>query len=83
MDLENCQYSFHLGNFVVVIWIWIRHKRRDFPRGDSALTTGQEATAPSKDIEGEPAVVEDGKIRMAVIGDSLARGTGMMKDSVL
>lgn len=47
-----------------------------FPEGDSALTTGQEATAPSKDIEGKPAVVEDGKIRMAVIGDSLARGTG-------
>jgi lysophospholipase L1-like esterase len=47
-----------------------------FPEGDSALTTGQEATAPSKDIQGEPAVVEDGKIRMAVIGDSLARGTG-------
>ncbi|WP_432749595.1 GDSL-type esterase/lipase family protein [Paenibacillus amylolyticus] len=47
-----------------------------FPEGDSALTTGQEATAPSKDKEGEPAVVENGKIRMAVIGDSLARGTG-------
>ncbi|UOK61710.1 GDSL-type esterase/lipase family protein [Paenibacillus sp. OVF10] len=47
-----------------------------FPEGDSALTTGQEATAPSKDKEGEPAVVKDGKIRMAVIGDSLARGTG-------
>lgn len=46
-----------------------------FPEGDSALTTGQETTAPPKDL-GEPAVVEDGKIRMAVIGDSLARGTG-------
>lgn len=49
-----------------------------FPQGDSTLNEGQKAAAPAKDAQngGNKAIVEDGKIRMAVIGDSLARGTG-------
>lgn len=49
-----------------------------FPQGDSTLNEGQKAAAPAQDTQngGNKAVVEDGKIRMAVIGDSLARGTG-------
>ncbi|KAA8786374.1 lysophospholipase L1-like esterase [Paenibacillus sp. 4624] len=49
-----------------------------FPQGDSTLNEGQKAATPAQDAQnsGNKAVVEDGKIRMAVIGDSLARGTG-------
>lgn len=49
-----------------------------FPQGDSTLNEGQKAAAPAKDAQngGNKSIVEDGKIRMAVIGDSLARGTG-------
>ncbi|MGQ8872958.1 GDSL-type esterase/lipase family protein [Paenibacillus sp. TSA_86.1] len=46
-----------------------------FPQGDSTLNDGQKTSAPTQDA-GNKAIVEDGKIRMAVIGDSLARGTG-------
>ncbi|MGF9699225.1 MULTISPECIES: GDSL-type esterase/lipase family protein [Paenibacillus] len=47
-----------------------------FPTGDSTLGTTQPSTTPA-DEAGKPAApIEDGKIRMAVIGDSLARGTG-------
>ncbi|KQY87833.1 lysophospholipase [Paenibacillus sp. Root52] len=46
-----------------------------YPEGDTSLNSGDK-TAASSDKQDEPAVVEDGKIRMAVIGDSLARGTG-------
>ncbi|MCG7375494.1 GDSL-type esterase/lipase family protein [Paenibacillus sp. ACRSA] len=46
-----------------------------YPEGDTSLNSGDK-TAASSDNQDEPAVVEDGKIRMAVIGDSLARGTG-------
>ncbi len=45
------------------------------PEGDTSLNSGDKAAA-SNDKQDEPAVVEDGKIHMAVIGDSLARGTG-------
>ncbi|WDQ31639.1 GDSL-type esterase/lipase family protein [Paenibacillus marchantiae] len=47
-----------------------------FPEGDAQLGTGQQTTAPAKDSGQSTPVVKDGKIRMAVIGDSLARGTG-------
>lgn len=47
-----------------------------YPEGDPALGTGQTTKTPA-DEASKPAVpVDDGKIRMAVIGDSLARGTG-------
>lgn len=49
-----------------------------FPQGDSTLNEGQKTATPAQDAQngGNKAIVEDGKIRMAVIGDSLARGTG-------
>ncbi|MFB8375737.1 GDSL-type esterase/lipase family protein [Paenibacillus taichungensis] len=47
-----------------------------FPEGDTQLGTGQQTTTPAKDSGQSTPVVKDGKIRMAVIGDSLARGTG-------
>lgn len=49
-----------------------------FPQGDLTLNEGQKAAMPAQDAQngGNKAIVEDGKIRMAVIGDSLARGTG-------
>ncbi|MGV2886655.1 GDSL-type esterase/lipase family protein [Paenibacillus taichungensis] len=47
-----------------------------FPEGDAQLGTGQQTTTPAKDSGQSTPVVKDGKIRMAVIGDSLARGTG-------
>lgn len=47
-----------------------------FPEGDAQLGTGQQSTTPAKDSGQSTPVVKDGKIRMAVIGDSLARGTG-------
>ncbi|MCG7385930.1 GDSL-type esterase/lipase family protein [Paenibacillus sp. ACRRY] len=47
-----------------------------FPEGDPQLGTGQSANTPADEASKPAAPVEDGKIRMAVIGDSLARGTG-------
>ncbi|MFC9709862.1 GDSL-type esterase/lipase family protein [Paenibacillus sp. NPDC056933] len=47
-----------------------------FPEGDAKLGTGQQTMTPAKGNGKETSVVNDGKIRMAVIGDSLARGTG-------
>ncbi|WP_145331679.1 GDSL-type esterase/lipase family protein [Paenibacillus xylanexedens] len=49
-----------------------------FPQGDSTLNEGQKTATPAQDAQngGNKGIVEDGKIRMAVIGDSLARGTG-------
>mgnify|MGYP001050843619 CR=1 FL=1 len=47
-----------------------------FPEGDPALGTGQSSNTPADEASKPAAPVEDGKIRMAVIGDSLARGTG-------
>lgn len=47
-----------------------------FPEGDPALGTGQSTNIPADEASKPTAPVEDGKIRMAVIGDSLARGTG-------
>lgn len=44
-----------------------------FPQGDAGTSSGQTSGKPSSS---EAAPVQDGKIRMAVIGDSLARGTG-------
>ncbi|MEO2207303.1 GDSL-type esterase/lipase family protein [Paenibacillus pabuli] len=47
-----------------------------FPEGDPALGTRQSSNTPADEASKPAAPVEDGKIRMAVIGDSLARGTG-------
>lgn len=49
-----------------------------FPEGDSTLNDRQNSAASSQEAQkgSNQAIVEDGKIRMAVIGDSLARGTG-------
>ncbi|MBU5352328.1 GDSL-type esterase/lipase family protein [Paenibacillus silvae] len=49
-----------------------------YPKGDSKLNDGKQAASPANEAQndGSKAIVEDGKIRMAVIGDSLARGTG-------
>ncbi|MBM6387681.1 MAG: lysophospholipase [Paenibacillus sp.] len=47
-----------------------------FPEGDPALGTGQSTKTPADEASKPAAPVDDGKIRMAVIGDSLARGTG-------
>ncbi|WP_413372275.1 GDSL-type esterase/lipase family protein [Paenibacillus taichungensis] len=47
-----------------------------FPEGDVQLGTGQQTTTPAKDSGQSTPAVNDGKIRMAVVGDSLARGTG-------
>ncbi|MDN4601890.1 GDSL-type esterase/lipase family protein [Paenibacillus sp. F6_3S_P_1C] len=47
-----------------------------FPKGDAQLGTGQQTTTPAKENGESTPAVNDGKIRMAVIGDSLARGTG-------
>ncbi|MBE7682409.1 GDSL-type esterase/lipase family protein [Paenibacillus sp. P13VS] len=47
-----------------------------YPEGDSALGTGQSTKTPADEASKPEAPVDDGKIRIAVIGDSLARGTG-------
>lgn len=47
-----------------------------YPEGDSALGTGQSTKTPADETSKPAAPVDDGKIRIAVIGDSLARGTG-------
>ncbi|MBY0220557.1 GDSL-type esterase/lipase family protein [Paenibacillus illinoisensis] len=47
-----------------------------YPEGDSALGTGQSTKTPADEASKPEAPVGDGKIRIAVIGDSLARGTG-------
>ncbi|MDN8587685.1 GDSL-type esterase/lipase family protein [Paenibacillus sp. 11B] len=47
-----------------------------FPKGDAQLGTGQQTTIPAKESGESTPAVNDSKIRMAVIGDSLARGTG-------
>ncbi|QOS79821.1 lysophospholipase [Paenibacillus sp. JNUCC31] len=47
-----------------------------FPEGDAKLGKGQQTMTPAKGNGQSAPVVKDGKIRMAVIGDSLARGTG-------
>lgn len=47
-----------------------------YPEGDSALGTGQSMKTPTDEASKPAAPVDDGKIRIAVIGDSLARGTG-------
>ncbi|MEK4436881.1 GDSL-type esterase/lipase family protein [Paenibacillus sp. FSL K6-2862] len=47
-----------------------------FPEGDPALGTGQSTKTPADEASKPATPVDDGKIRMAVIGDSLARGTG-------
>ncbi|CAI6057991.1 hypothetical protein PAECIP112173_01669 [Paenibacillus sp. JJ-100] len=49
-----------------------------FPQGDSTLNDRQNSAGSSQEAQkgSNQAIVEDGKIRMAVIGDSLARGTG-------
>ena len=53
-----------------------------FPQGDAALSEGQKVATPAQDTQngGNKAIVEDGKIRMAVIGDSLQEAQGTMKD---
>ncbi|WP_342551633.1 GDSL-type esterase/lipase family protein [Paenibacillus sp. FSL R7-0652] len=49
-----------------------------YPQGDSKLNDGQKAVGSAQEAPNgtNKGIVEDGKIRMAVIGDSLARGTG-------
>lgn len=47
-----------------------------YPEGDSALGTGQSTKTPADEASKPAAPADDGKIRIAVIGDSLARGTG-------
>ncbi|MGO4527724.1 GDSL-type esterase/lipase family protein [Paenibacillus sp. 2TAF8] len=64
-----------LATFLLIFGFGYAIKDVIFPQGDSTLNDGQKTSAPTQNA-GNKAIVEDGKIRMAVIGDSLARGTG-------
>ena len=67
-----------LATLLLIIGFGYAIKDVIFPKGDSTLNDGQKAVTPAQEVQSgsNKAIVEDGKIRMAVIGDSLARGTG-------